>query len=773
MFQGFVHPALAFGVGLAAVPLIIHLLNRQRHRPLQWAAMKFVLAAYKRTRRRVQLENLLLLLLRMAAVALLALAVARPFASGDSPLARLTEDRRDVLLVLDASASTGYREDVESVFQRIVGRAQEIARSMDGARGDRLQLLVAADMPRLVSWTAPQKALSVLATMTAPSDESLDLARALGEVRELVEKDAAGTGQSALEVRLLTDLQRRSFESAPRRDEPRDPGDVAQLELGADGSPDAQGTPLLTEQLDALSELGVRVLVEDLGPASSVPPNLSIVSVRPEGAIIGAGIPIEIVVTIQNQGTQARPAERVALAIDGERLPSQRVDVPARGRVEAVFSVQFNETGSHSLEASLDGDRLAVDDTRSHVLSVPPPIRVAVVNGARATRIEEDETGLLMAVLEPPDDDNLPGVGGLSPFDPREITPALLGSPDIDLFAYDVIVLANVASPTFTDDVSTRLEEAGAAGAAVIITAGDRFAALGELSAYNKKLFRADGSGLLPAELLRHDSVASRRDAYWRVADFDGEHPALAFFADDAYRSYLTEIPVYEFLAAEPLPEARVLARLDDEAGSPLLIERPYVDGRVFLWTTTIDIAWTWIPRAGATLVPLVHELVRYAGRRGSVERNLAPGASIRVEVAAFPRNPEVVRPDGSRRPVDGEPIELGSGAKSRWRVPEIGGQDTRVAGLYRLELEGGRAESFAVQIDPDEGALERATPSEINALHPALIALEAGQKGADRDDAANPRSGEIWRWLALAALIGLVLESLWGAWIGYRRRIA
>ena len=60
-FEGFVHPALAGLAALAVVPLIIHLLNRQRHQPLEWAAMRFVYAAYKRTRRRAQLENLLLL----------------------------------------------------------------------------------------------------------------------------------------------------------------------------------------------------------------------------------------------------------------------------------------------------------------------------------------------------------------------------------------------------------------------------------------------------------------------------------------------------------------------------------------------------------------------------------------------------------------------------------------------------------------------------------------------------------------------------------------
>src|SRR5689334_7724547 len=104
--SGFVNPALVAGLAAAALPLLIHLLNRQRHKPVRWAAMRFVLAAYRKTRRRVELENLLLLLLRMGAVALLALALARPFTGRDSPLASLTDTRRVVVLVIDGSAST-------------------------------------------------------------------------------------------------------------------------------------------------------------------------------------------------------------------------------------------------------------------------------------------------------------------------------------------------------------------------------------------------------------------------------------------------------------------------------------------------------------------------------------------------------------------------------------------------------------------------------------------------------------------------------------------
>ena len=42
--------------------------------------------------------------------------------------------------------------------------------------------------------------------------------------------------------------------------------------------------------------------------------------------------------------------------------------------------------------------------------------------------------------------------------------------------------------------------------------------------------------------------------------------------------------------------------------------------------------------------------------------------------------------------------------------------------------------------------------------------------RGTSTPEAA-PRQGELWRWLALAALLFLVAESLWGAWIGTRRR--
>ena len=58
------------------------------------------------------------------------------------------------------------------------------------------------------------------------------------------------------------------------------------------------------------------------------------------------------------------------LSVDGERVPSQQVDIPARGSTEVVFPVVFRDSGYHALEARLEGDALAVEDEVPAALAV-------------------------------------------------------------------------------------------------------------------------------------------------------------------------------------------------------------------------------------------------------------------------------------------------------------------------------------------------------------------------------------------------------------------
>src|SRR4051794_11662577 len=75
-FFGLWYTALAFGAAAVAVPVLIHLLNRRRYKIVTWAAMRFLLNAQKQNTRRMRIEQLLLLLVRMALVGCIALAMA-------------------------------------------------------------------------------------------------------------------------------------------------------------------------------------------------------------------------------------------------------------------------------------------------------------------------------------------------------------------------------------------------------------------------------------------------------------------------------------------------------------------------------------------------------------------------------------------------------------------------------------------------------------------------------------------------------------------------
>ena len=68
------------GLPLVALPLVIHLLNLRRQKRVPWAAMQFLLESQERSKTWISLQELLLLLLRTAAIALLVVMLARPTA---------------------------------------------------------------------------------------------------------------------------------------------------------------------------------------------------------------------------------------------------------------------------------------------------------------------------------------------------------------------------------------------------------------------------------------------------------------------------------------------------------------------------------------------------------------------------------------------------------------------------------------------------------------------------------------------------------------------
>src|SRR5437588_10415224 len=93
MLEFFTNPGfLAVAGALISAPIIIHLINRMRYRRIRWAAMEFLLKSQKRNRRRLIIEQLILLALRCFLVVLAGLLVARFVGAiweGDQPTSHI------------------------------------------------------------------------------------------------------------------------------------------------------------------------------------------------------------------------------------------------------------------------------------------------------------------------------------------------------------------------------------------------------------------------------------------------------------------------------------------------------------------------------------------------------------------------------------------------------------------------------------------------------------------------------------------------------------
>src|SRR4051812_49358813 len=139
----FLNSALLWGLGLASIPLIIHLLFRRSFRRIDWAPMKYLKLTIQRNRRRIQIEQLLLLLLRTALIVLLICMVARPIINS-AGIGRWFggDTRTSHILVLDDSLSMGLSSGGKSAFDRALELATQAVEDV-GAK-DRFTLVLSS-----------------------------------------------------------------------------------------------------------------------------------------------------------------------------------------------------------------------------------------------------------------------------------------------------------------------------------------------------------------------------------------------------------------------------------------------------------------------------------------------------------------------------------------------------------------------------------------------------------------------------------------------------
>ncbi len=745
---GFVNPLLLGGLGLAALPIVIHLLSRRQYRRIEWGATRFLLEAEKENRRRVRFEQWLLLALRCAAMALLALLVSRPFVQ-PGVLASLLGSRGAVqrILVLDDSASLDYRAGGSSDFGRVRGAAQ-----------------------RLISWLqqeAPGEPLTVYRA-SAPAEPIVrDAALSESVVRDVRAKlerlaPTATRAQGAAVFATIADALAATGRG--RRADVYVISDFQKTDWTPAGA--AVFAPLTRIEGDAL-----RVIL--ISAASSARDNSAISEVRFERPQTMAGLPAVVQARVVNGTTRTLSGLSLAIELDGAVQPGAPIEPIGPGDERLVAAeVTFPGEGDAVLTVALSSpDGLAADDRYRLAVRVKPILPVLLVNGQPGADEAGDEVRLLRSALAPPG----PLSSGIRvdviDADELEATP---------LESYDCVFVCNLPPPS--EAAADALARGARRGGGLVLFLGGE---VGQPADYNR-LFYRDGDGLLPLPLDAQVNAPPRSEG---VALLRSQpHPVTAMFPGDAdslagaarFRSYFR---VREGAAGEPAPPggaaqrppATVLARFADGDQTPALVERPYGRGRVLLFASSADLEWNdWARAIDGSYVVTMLELAQYAARRDA-----ATGATLGGEALALALWPDEydlsVQFQSPRYPDD--PAVPGVVT----RVSDTGDEPTTVSGpravelgVYRARLSpraGGVEERpLAVNLDPAESNLQAAGEAELRAALGGLNVEYIGS--AEAFLAATEASRrELWPTLLLLVIAILMTEQALAWWFGTPRR--
>ncbi|MCH7792879.1 MAG: BatA domain-containing protein [Planctomycetes bacterium] len=198
----FLHPGLALaGLAAVAIPIIIHLLMRRRRRPIMWGAMRFLLEAYRKHKRRLRLEQLLLLATRCLLIACLALALGRPIL-GAAGLLGGREATTLYLLIDNSLASSATGADGRTALDRHIQLARRTIEQLDSASGDRVALLALGGPAEAIVLppTSDTSAVRALIEDLAPTDSAMDLTGAAERVRTHFAETEPRQGQAIVLV---------------------------------------------------------------------------------------------------------------------------------------------------------------------------------------------------------------------------------------------------------------------------------------------------------------------------------------------------------------------------------------------------------------------------------------------------------------------------------------------------------------------------------------------------------------------------------------------
>lgn len=734
----FAHPAFLWGLLATALPILVHLFNQRRPRPLEFGAIDFVLRSQRQKARRLRLRQIVLLALRCLLIAGVAVALARPSLRPPGGVAVAPQGPQATALVLDASLSMRYRQGASTLFER--------ARREALAALDRL----GPDEPVTFALCA-----GAVADVGAPSFDRAASRRALSSARPTF---------------LVSDLNACLAAAARALGESPVPGKriIAFSDLAAH-SIRLDAPPPLVPAAAGSAQPAVRpaIVLVDAARGSELP-NAAIVASQAAPAPALGPRGHEVTVTVANFSPLPLAALPIALRIGGQPVTKGFVDVPARGTAKKVLGAVFPPGPvvgrvelSRAEEAGLDED-----DGHDFVVHVAREVKALIIDGAPSSLRTRDEAFFVEAALAP---QRTAGRISASLLD----ADAAFGKP---LDGLDVVLLLNVQPPP--RHFAERLRAFVARGGGLFIALGEHAdpdptnAALGDL------LPR-------PLHLIKTAAEPGQQGADERAARFglvDFGHPIFRVFsAADREGLQSARAFRYALLAgeAEGAGRSRTLASFDD--GAPALVEGRLGQGRVLLFTSTASRTWSdWAIRS--SFLPVLQQSVSWLA--GALDERVPQprlvGDDRAIAVPRGMRVAAVLGPDGRQLPVrrerspgaaePGRPVAA-RGPPPAEAAPERGDSPVAVVGplpipgVYRVHVvpqEGGPARdepslAFVAHVDSREGDLRRVDEAELKAH---FGGAGSAQVAASAQEAEGSRGTPLWGVLLLLGVAALLGEG-------------
>jgi hypothetical protein len=752
----FLHPALLLGLGLVAVPVILHLLLRARPKRLVFPALRLLQQRRLQNVRRMRLRQLWLLLLRMALVAAIVLALARPAL----PPANYVPSFRESL-VLAAVIALGLAAYFAVMIwwqqqrwpRHVLLTRRTMLRGGVGALTALVALLaffwpysrrVAAEITspapqaidnlpvaavllcdttpsmqyqfegasrldaarkiaaeQLGQFPAGSKATVLESTGDAPAVFTPDLTAVLNRLESLAVQSLAPALNDRLRaaIRFQEEDRRRTLaEQSSVAEDRRQDRFVREIYLLTDLAKSSwrdDAAQTLKDELAAVPWLGVYLV--DVGIEHPV--NSGVIDLKLSRPAAPAGGRVELTASLTSVGA-LRPEQTVELWIQGEdgqptKRDQQSIVWPTTGQAEVQFTVDRLSGDYLQGEVRLvTSDPLSFDNTGHLTLRVLPPLEVLIAVE------QQDHASYLLQALRALNDD---GAG----YRPKVVPTASL--LETDLSKFDVICLINAAQPPreLWDRLGKFVQDGG--GVAVFLGANSAFATAAGRRGIDPVAYKSQAAqAWLPAELKASLSFTPARQLDFR----DSSHPLTQQLERLGLLAELGDVDFHRYWKVTPHDSALTLARWNDDEGQPALLVRDVGRGRVLLFASSIDsFAWNELPRRLPFLV-MADQWLQMLSRLATTPHTLRVGDPVVLPLAGTPKSNDLLLrlPDFTQRRID-----LPSGAR------EVALPSMTQPGHYQIVAAGATPHNYLAAFSANsvagESDLRRLTESDLDGL--------------------------------------------------------